>query len=38
MAESASTAQIKDALKRLADRFDQLAERRARDGSDPDKM
>jgi hypothetical protein len=36
MAESASTAQIKDALKRLADRFDQLAERRARDSSDAD--
>jgi len=30
MAEGASTVQIGDALRRLADRFDALAERRAR--------
>jgi hypothetical protein len=35
MAEGASTIQIRDALKRLADRFDELAERRGRDDSDP---
>ncbi len=37
MADSASTAQIRDALKRLADRFDDLAERRAQDNPTPEQ-
>jgi hypothetical protein len=36
MAESASTVQIRDALRRLADRFDDLAEKRARAETEPE--
>ncbi len=34
MVAGASTAQIRDALKRLADRFEELAVRKARDEAD----
>jgi len=38
MAEGASTPQIRDALKRLADRFDALADRRTPDNTEPEQM
>jgi hypothetical protein len=37
MAETASTARIMEALKRLADRFDELAASRERDEAGPDR-